>query len=463
MAGASLSEDTDRLVTNEASIPLELVSRMNENNIDEEEEEELRQVQTAFTNIIDQTCSNDPNVNENLFEPRRSLACLFHSIIPKQDTIKQPFPTHLFNYDDRESMKYAFQVLDRRTNQLIYEQMPTYHKYAMRLLFSGPVQCELLDTSTIRNFFARETIRLGEAFDEPKSRKHIPSFVRVYQINLSELLQPDISRYFTFNEFFYRKLKVNTRPIDQGDNPSVIVSAADCRLILFDDINEATRIWIKGHQFSLRALFDDKRLAEEFNGGSIAVFRLAPDDYHRFHSPITGTVGSQMKQITGTYYTVNPIAIKGRLDVLTRNQRTVITIESDLFEKVAFVAVGALLVGSVNFTVKLNQPVKKGDELGREKKRIIWAKNLFINLGFFAYGGSTIVAVFKAGMVQWDEDLRHNSNNAMETLVRMGEHIGQRTSDKQHEEYLSNSRRNSTRNSTISQLLFHFPLLHLVK
>lgn len=66
-------------------------------------------------------------------------------------------------------------------------------------------------------------------------------------------------------------------------------------------------------------------------------------------------------------------------------------------------------------------------------------------------------------MVEWDEDLRHNSNNAMETLVRMGEHIGQQTSDKQREEYLSNSRRNSTRNATISQLLFHFPLLNFVK
>ncbi|CAF5046555.1 unnamed protein product, partial [Rotaria sp. Silwood1] len=40
-----------------------------------------------------------------------------------------------------------------------------------------------------------------------------------------------------------------------------------------------------------------------------------------------------------------------------------ITIENESFEKVAFVAVGALLVGSVNFTVQPNQKVKKGDEL----------------------------------------------------------------------------------------------------
>lgn len=462
MAGASFGEDTDRLVTCERQISLESIAMMNDVEVDEEE---IRQVQKAFTNMIDQTCSKDSNIDEfpseYVYGPRSSLAFLFNSMVPKQDTIRQSFSSHLFNYEDRDNMKYAFQVLDRRTNRLIYEQMPTYHKYAMRLLFSGPVQCELLDTSTIRNFFARETIRLGEAFDEPKSRKHIPSFVKMYQINLEELLQPNLSKYFTFNEFFYRQLKPNARPIDQQQNPSIIVSAADCRLIVFDEIYQATQIWIKGQQFSLRSLFDNEELAKEFDGGSIAVFRLAPDDYHRFHSPICGVIGQQMKQITGTYYTVNPIAIKGRIDVLTRNQRTVITIESDLFEKIVFVAVGALLVGSVNFTVKPNQTVKKGDELGKKQTMNFIARIQFSNdLGYFAYGGSTVVAVFKAGMVEWDEDLRHNSNNAMETLVRMGEHIGQRTSDKQREEYLLNNQRNNTKNGTVSQLLMNFPVMN---
>jgi phosphatidylserine decarboxylase len=92
------------------------------------------------------------------------------------------------------------------------------------------------------------------------------------------------------------------------------------------------------------------------------------------------------------------------------------------------VAIGALLVGSVNFTVKSNQSIEKGDELGRIKKKSIffYINKYFIYLGYFAYGGSTIVIVFKAGMVKWDDDLRHNLNNSMETLVRMGEHIGQR-------------------------------------
>ena len=53
-------------------------------------------------------------------------------------------------------------------------------------------------------------------------------------------------------------------------------------------------------------------------------------------------------------------------------------------------------------------------------------------------------------MVKWDDDLQHNSNNSMETLVRMGEHIGQRTSEEQRQEYLSNIPKN---NKKMQQLL----------
>jgi phosphatidylserine decarboxylase len=420
------------------------------------DDEQIRQDQKAFSEMIDETCTNgssgDGNIFEHTYIPRDWYGFFFRSIVPSEASVKQhlehELPERFFRYDGREGVNYAFKVLDRRTNRLTYEQMPSYHKYGMRLLFSGPVQRELLHTRAITSFFARETIRLGKAFDDPKSRKHIPSFVKMYQINLNELLDSNISDYGTFNEFFYRKLKPDARSIANRDDPNVIVSAADCRLIVFDNIDEATRIWIKGHHFSLHHLFDDKKLAQEFDGGSIAVFRLAPVDYHRFHSPIDGK-----------------IAIKENLDVLTRNQRTVITIESETLDKIAFVAIGALLVGSVNFTVEPHQPINKGDEVGKMKTIRILIKNSFFcfSLGFFAYGGSTIVVVFKEGMVQWDDDLQHNSDNSMETLVRMGEKIGQRRNEKDRQEYLSTASKVAKKNSTITQLLSHFPTTDSIK
>lgn len=47
-------------------------------------------------------------------------------------------------------------------------------------------------------------------------------------------------------------------------------------------------------------------------------------------------------------------------------------------------------------------------------------------LGYFAYGGSTCILLFKKGAVKFDEDLLRNSKKGLETLVRMGEHIGVR-------------------------------------
>ena len=86
-----------------------------------------------------------------------------------------------------------------------------------------------------------------------------------------------------------------------------------------------------------------------------------------------------------TYYTVNPQAVNEvDFDVFTANKRSIIYIKHALTGKtVAFVAIGALLVGSVNWTKSAGDEVKKGDELG-----------------YFAYGGSTVIAVFPSGLIK---------------------------------------------------------------
>ena len=90
------------------------------------------------------------------------------------------------------------------------------------------------------------------------------------------------------------------------DDPNRLVSGADCRLMAFETISEATKLWIKGREFTIARLLGDayKDQVERFSGGALVIFRLAPQDYHRFHSPVDGTVGP-MTYIAGEYYTVN--------------------------------------------------------------------------------------------------------------------------------------------------------------
>jgi phosphatidylserine decarboxylase len=153
---------------------------------------------------------------------------------------------------------------------------------------------------------ANLTQKQGRRFDSPKSAKEIPQFIKFHGIPLHEVWKP-VSSFKTFNEFFYRKLKPGSRPADSPDDPKVAVSPADCRMTAFETVSDATRLWIKGREFSVKKLLSTS--AKSFDGGSVAVFRLAPQDYHRFHSPVDGVV-TRIKHVSGQYYTVNPMAIR---------------------------------------------------------------------------------------------------------------------------------------------------------
>ncbi|KAL0085359.1 phosphatidylserine decarboxylase-domain-containing protein [Phycomyces blakesleeanus] len=296
-------------------------------------------------------------------------------------------------------------VQDRRTGQLIEERMSVYIRLGMRLVYKGTNTG--IQSKTAQRILTNMTLRQGRRFDAPISVREIPAFIKFHKIDMSEVLQP-LSSFNSFNEFFYRVLKPNSRPCDSPDNPDVAVSPADCRMMAFGTVDDATRLWIKGIEFSLSKLLDDPNAQITFGGGSLAVFRLAPQDYHRFHSPVDGTITS-IRYVAGQYYTVNPIAVRTTLDVFGENARAVVSIDSERFGKVSVVCVGAMMVGSIIITAKVGMKLSRTDELG-----------------YFAFGGSTLVVIWQKDVIELDKDLINNSKNTMETLVRVGNHIGTR-------------------------------------
>lgn len=76
--------------------------------------------------------------------------------------------------------------------------------------------------------------------------------------------------------------------------------------MVFDSVTEATRLWIKGREFTVPRLLGDayRDEVERYYHGALAIFRLAPQDYHRFHVPVDGRIG-RISDIVGEYYTVN--------------------------------------------------------------------------------------------------------------------------------------------------------------
>ena len=177
-------------------------------------------------------------------------------------------------------------------------------------------------------------------------------------------------------------------------------------------MDQATEYWIKGIGFSLSKLLNNEDLAKQFDGGCINIARLAPQDYHRWHSPTSGTVES-ITDIPGTYYTVNPQAIneEGTLDVFCENKRSVMLMRRKASgSRIAVIAVGAMLVGSIRY----NPGVEPGKEVSRGEC-----------LGAFLYGGSTVIVLYPPGEVELDKDLVTNSTEKRcETLVKVGWRVG---------------------------------------
>ncbi|KAG6853628.1 hypothetical protein C0991_002688 [Blastosporella zonata] len=358
---------------------------------------------SALSALVDHSDA-EPDVAQGIHTPMHSLLRVpwIHALIPGIEKVAAAY--HVGNY-----------VMIRQTKQPIFEYMPIYARVGMHLLFYGRGRAKVLGTQTVEHLLREQSVKEGHIFDSPQSVKSIPSFVKTYGLDTSELLQPNLASYTCFNEFFTRKLKPGARLIDS--QPDTVCSAADSRLTVYHSADQAKHFWIKGARFTIPALLTlsaDSPRAEAFTSASLAIFRLAPADYHRFHAPIDCTV-REIVDVPGQYYTaletVNPQAVnEPGFDVFTANRRSVLYLEhAGSGKTAAVVAIGALLVGSVVWTggAELGRVLKKGDELG-----------------YFAYGGSTVVVVFPKGVVEFDEDIVQNSTQPIETLVKVGEAIG---------------------------------------
>jgi phosphatidylserine decarboxylase len=167
-------------------------------------------------------------------------------------------------------------------------------------------------------------------------------FVKKYQVNMAEALNPDISSYTTFNDFFTRALKPDARVITSAELISPVDGAiSQFGAIEFDQIFQA-----KGHSYSTTALVGgDQTLAAQFQNGSFATLYLSPKDYHRIHMPCDGRL-TRMIYVPGDLFSVNPTTARGVPGLFARNERVVCVFDTDKGPFV-LVLVGATIVGSM--------------------------------------------------------------------------------------------------------------------
>lgn len=298
-------------------------------------------------------------------------------------------------------------VFDRRKKRLVEELIDSKIVLSMRAIYQSKFGLGLMDQGA-KEILQSISEKQGKKMDSVDSVNNIPKFIKSFkdQINLDEAKYP-LEHFKTFNEFFIRELKPGARPIACMDRDDIAVCAADCRLMAFKTVEDSLRFWIKGRKFSIQGLLVDEACSKNFVNGTLVIFRLAPQDYHRFHLPVSGVI-EKFIDVPGCLYTVNPIAVNSKYcNVFTENKRVVSIISTEHFGKVALVAIGATMVGSITFLRKQGEFVQKGDEFG-----------------YFSFGGSTVICVFEKDTIKIDDDLLENSERSLETLVSVGMQLG---------------------------------------
>ena len=211
----------------------------------------------------------------------------------------------------------------------------------------------------------------------------MPNFVEDFVCN------PELPYYgFTsWDNFFTRVFREGRRPVASPNDNNIIANACESAPYrLAKDAKLRDSFWIKAQPYSLQHMLDNDPLTDKFVGATVYQAFLSALSYHRWHSPVSGTV-VKTRIIDGSYYAE---ALSEEFDSSGPNNsqgyithtatRALIFIEADNpnIGLMAAMFVGMAEVSSTEFTVKEGQHINKGEQIG-----------------MFHFGGSTHCLFFR--------------------------------------------------------------------
>lgn len=229
------------------------------------------------------------------------------------------------------------------------------------------------------------------------SKPLIKGFINKNGIDLTEY---KTDKFNCFNDCFCREIKPELRPID-GEKDHFI-SPCDGLLSAYQ-ITDDTILPIKQSSYTVKELLKNALVCEKYKDGICLVFRLCVNHYHRYCYVDNLTI-KKRRFLKGKLHTVRPIALE-RYSVFVQNCREYTIMETENFGTVTQVEVGAMLVGKIK-----NHHCKGEFSKGEEK-------------GMFLYGGSTIVLLLEKDAVNINPNYFTETENGIETPVKMGENL----------------------------------------
>jgi phosphatidylserine decarboxylase len=211
----------------------------------------------------------------------------------------------------------------------------------------------------------------------------MPEFQRQY---VCDPTQPHWG-FRSWDDFFVRQFRPDARPVARPEDTAVIVNACESAPYrIARRVNFRDRFWIKSQPYSLVHMLANDPLTPEFSDGTVYQAYLSPLCYHRWHSPVDGTiVKAYLKD--GTYFAeaashgFDPAGPNDSQAYITElATRAIVFIEADdpRIGLICFLGVGMAEVSSCQITVYEGQRVGKGEQIG-----------------MFHFGGSTHCLIFR--------------------------------------------------------------------
>ena len=228
----------------------------------------------------------------------------------------------------------------------------------------------------------------------------IRSFMKRYDIDLTEATCSSGEDFPHFNAFFTRSLREGMRPLASSE----WVHTADGVLSQRGGVSSGQIVQAKGRDYSVQALLaGTEEEASRYASGCFATTYLSPRDYHRVHMPIRGHL-VKTRYVPGDLFSVNAATVDRVEGLLARNERLVCFFETEQ-GGVAVVMVGAMIVAGIA-TVWGGREAPGTGEIREQVWTATEAPLLEAGqeMGRF-FLGSTVVLVTEAADLRWANEV----------------------------------------------------------
>lgn len=243
----------------------------------------------------------------------------------------------------------------------------------------------------------------------------IRTYTTLHPVKMEEAVIEDMYTYEHLNAFFTRALKPESRPFD--DKQDSWLCPVDGSVSQAGKIEQGRIFQAKGHDYSLPELLGgDEAMAAPFKNGQFTTLYLSPQDYHRIHMPVKGSL-KHMAYVPGRLFSVATYTVNAIPGLFVRNERCICFFDTE-YGPMVMVLVGAINVSAIETVWHDGRITTTGNKIRRfDYKEGEVTLERGQEMGRFNLGSTVIV--IGTERLKWDALIQSGAD------IKLGQCLGQ--------------------------------------